>query len=86
MKAQFLDMLRANVADKWLYDRHHLFLLTLNDRLFLAPLEEPKRVLDVGTGNGIWAQYDHINSYEQMSPSIRSQNLGTLQTSSLKLR
>ncbi|MCJ1362394.1 hypothetical protein MMC16_001497 [Acarospora aff. strigata] len=35
---------------------HHLFLLTYNDRLFLAPIEAPKRVLDVGTGTGIWAQ------------------------------
>ena len=86
MKVQFPGMLRTNVSDRLLYDRHHLFLLTLNDRLFLAPLEEPRRVLDVGTGNGIWAQYDHINSYKQMSPKICSQNLETLQTSSLKLR
>ncbi|KAL9634366.1 MAG: hypothetical protein Q9164_004129, partial [Protoblastenia rupestris] len=35
---------------------HHIFLLTLNDKLFLAPLQNPKKVLDVGTGNGIWAQ------------------------------
>lgn len=79
-------MLRANVSDKWLYDRHHLFLLTLNDRLFLAPLEEPKRVLDVGTGNGIWAQYDHTSHYKQMGSSIRLHDPGTLRTSSPKLR
>ncbi|KAF6831314.1 methyltransferase domain-containing protein [Colletotrichum plurivorum] len=39
--------------------QHHLFLLTLGgDRLHLAPFSEenpPKRVLDVGTGTGIWA-------------------------------
>lgn len=34
--------------------RHHLFLLTLNDKLFLAPLKNPKRVLDIGTGIGMW--------------------------------
>ncbi|KAL9098154.1 MAG: hypothetical protein Q9163_006130 [Psora crenata] len=36
--------------------RHHIFLLTLNDKLYLAPLQNPKRALDVGTGNGVWAQ------------------------------
>lgn len=29
--------------------------MTLNDRLFLSPIEEPKRILDLGTGTGIWA-------------------------------
>lgn len=36
--------------------RHLLHLLTLNDKLFLAPLKNPKRVIDVGTGIGVWAQ------------------------------
>ena len=39
--------------------QHNLFLLTLEDRLGLAPPNDPdskvKRVLDVGTGTGIWA-------------------------------
>lgn len=35
--------------------RHHLCILTLQDRLFLAPVENPKRILDLGTGTGIWA-------------------------------
>ena len=39
-------------------DSHLLFLLTLNNRLFLAPLDNPKVVLDIGTGIGIWAQYE----------------------------
>ena len=34
---------------------HHLFLLTFNDKLHLAPLQNPKRVIDIGTGIGIWA-------------------------------
>ena len=38
------------------YLSHHIFLLTLDDKLFLAPLQDPKNVLDVGTGNGLWAQ------------------------------
>ena len=38
--------------------RHHMFLLTLNNKLFLAPIKNPKRVMDVGTGLGIWASYE----------------------------
>lgn len=34
---------------------HHLWLLTLRDQLFLAPIENPQIVLDVGTGTGLWA-------------------------------
>ncbi|KAF2186779.1 S-adenosyl-L-methionine-dependent methyltransferase [Zopfia rhizophila CBS 207.26] len=34
---------------------HHLWLLTLNDQLFLAPIQDPQLILDVGTGTGLWA-------------------------------
>jgi ubiquinone/menaquinone biosynthesis C-methylase UbiE len=36
---------------------HHIFLKMLDGKLTLAPLDQnpPKRVLDVGTGTGIWA-------------------------------
>lgn len=35
---------------------HHIIKLVLNDRLFLAPIEDgPIRVLDIGTGTGLWA-------------------------------
>ncbi|CCE28851.1 uncharacterized protein CPUR_02540 [Claviceps purpurea 20.1] len=36
---------------------HHVLTILLDDQLFLAPLEKDKihRVLDVGTGSGIWA-------------------------------
>ena len=37
--------------------RHHLWLLTLDDKLFLAPVEDPQSILDVGTGTGLWAVY-----------------------------
>ncbi|KAE9572295.1 hypothetical protein CGMCC3_g11691 [Colletotrichum fructicola] len=40
--------------------QHHLCLLTLDNRLGLAPANDPDskvtRVLDVGTGTGIWAE------------------------------
>jgi methylase of polypeptide subunit release factors len=39
--------------------QHNLFLLTFGDKLGLAPPNDPGakvgRVLDVGTGTGIWA-------------------------------
>ncbi|KAM3420373.1 hypothetical protein BST61_g3652 [Cercospora zeina] len=34
---------------------HHLCLMTLRDKLFLAPVTSPRRILDIGTGTGIWA-------------------------------
>ncbi|KAK3314452.1 S-adenosyl-L-methionine-dependent methyltransferase [Apodospora peruviana] len=34
---------------------HHLLSLTLGNKLYLAPLSNPKKVLDIGTGTGIWA-------------------------------
>ncbi|WQF89316.1 Putative S-adenosyl-L-methionine-dependent methyltransferase superfamily [Colletotrichum destructivum] len=35
---------------------HNALLMLLDDRLYLAPIDDhPQRVLDVGTGTGIWA-------------------------------
>jgi len=34
---------------------HHIFLTLLGGKLGTAPLDNPHRVLDVGTGTGIWA-------------------------------
>jgi ubiquinone/menaquinone biosynthesis C-methylase UbiE len=35
--------------------QHHIFRLTLDDRLCLCPKNDgAKRVLDLGTGTGIW--------------------------------
>ncbi|EKJ77672.1 hypothetical protein FPSE_02170 [Fusarium pseudograminearum CS3096] len=49
--------------------QHNLFILTLDNRLGLAPPNDPganvKHVLDIGTGTGIWAiDYadEHLNS------------------------
>ncbi|CAK4030673.1 related to methyltransferase [Lecanosticta acicola] len=35
--------------------QHHLFRITYAYKLFFAPLQNPRRCLDVGTGTGIWA-------------------------------
>ncbi|KAH7137473.1 S-adenosyl-L-methionine-dependent methyltransferase [Dactylonectria estremocensis] len=35
---------------------HNVLLMNLDDKLFIAPIaEHPARVLDIGTGTGIWA-------------------------------
>lgn len=34
---------------------HHMYLLTLDQKLHLAPIQHPQAILDVGTGTGIWA-------------------------------
>ncbi|KAK6531748.1 hypothetical protein TWF694_002919 [Orbilia ellipsospora] len=34
---------------------HHIFMLRLKGKLFLAPIEHPQKIMDVGTGTGIWA-------------------------------
>ncbi|EGC49865.1 conserved hypothetical protein [Histoplasma capsulatum var. duboisii H88] len=34
---------------------HHAYLLLLKKKLYLAPIRNPQKVLDVGTGTGIWA-------------------------------
>jgi ubiquinone/menaquinone biosynthesis C-methylase UbiE len=34
---------------------HHMYLMTLEGKLHLAPLVNPHKILDVGTGTGIWA-------------------------------
>jgi methylase of polypeptide subunit release factors len=35
---------------------HHVYTLVLDGALYLAPIgENPERVLDLGTGTGIWA-------------------------------
>ncbi|KAL4803137.1 S-adenosyl-L-methionine-dependent methyltransferase [Aspergillus unguis] len=45
---------------------HHMYLLTLDSKLHLAPLDNPQEILDVGTGTGIWAM-DAADEY----PSAR---------------
>ena len=36
--------------------QHHIFKVTLGDKLCLSPLSDgAKRVLDLGTGSGIWS-------------------------------
>lgn len=34
--------------------QHHMFKMVMEGRLFRVPLQNPERVLDIGTGSGIW--------------------------------
>ncbi len=34
---------------------HHIFRMTLDGKLCQTKLANPQRILDVGTGTGIWA-------------------------------
>ena len=33
---------------------HHVFAMVYKGNLYRAPIDKPERVLDVGTGTGIW--------------------------------
>jgi SAM-dependent methyltransferase len=35
--------------------QHHIYRLCLAGRIYRAPIKNPQRVLDIGTGTGIWA-------------------------------
>ncbi|RMJ18322.1 hypothetical protein CDV36_001948 [Fusarium kuroshium] len=58
--------------------QHHLFLLTFDDSLGLAPpnkaKSEVKRVLDLGTGTGIWAM-DFGDEHPEAHPTFVPPNV-----------
>ncbi|KAH8657880.1 S-adenosyl-L-methionine-dependent methyltransferase [Xylariales sp. PMI_506] len=43
---------------------HAFFTTLLNDRLYLAPIESPRKVIDIATGTGIW-----VNELSEMCPN-----------------
>ncbi|CAI7643318.1 unnamed protein product [Penicillium crustosum] len=45
---------------------HHIYLMLLKGELFQAPINNPKRVLDLGTGTGLWAI-----EYAEVPPNCR---------------
>jgi hypothetical protein len=34
--------------------QHHMFKLVMEGKLYHVPLDNPKQILDIGTGSGIW--------------------------------
>ncbi|CZR66314.1 related to TAM domain methyltransferase [Phialocephala subalpina] len=55
---------------------HHLWTLVLEDKFFLAPVTNPQKVLDLGTGTGIWAM-DVADRYP--SAEVRGIDLSPIQ-------
>ncbi|KAI9727414.1 MAG: hypothetical protein M1834_008420 [Cirrosporium novae-zelandiae] len=53
---------------------HHMFRLAMNDKLHFAPLPpDPARILDVGTGTGIWAmEMDWKRPQPNSAPMVNS--------------
>ena len=39
--------------------QHAKFIMLLGDRLHLAPIDDPKKILDLGTGTGEYIVSDH---------------------------
>lgn len=52
---------------------HEVFLMLLDGRLYTAPLDRPQRILDIGTGTGIWAidMADKYPSAEVIGTDLR---------------
>ncbi|KAK8040255.1 hypothetical protein PG991_000043 [Apiospora marii] len=46
--------------------QHNVYKLLIEGRLYLAPIRDPRHVLDLGTGTGIWA-----NEFAQAHPEAR---------------
>ncbi|KAI1017179.1 hypothetical protein LB505_001973 [Fusarium chuoi] len=58
MSRQFITNVTLQSEQERLDLQHHLFTLTLGGKLFLSPIGDTKhlsRVLDAGTGTGVWA-------------------------------
>ncbi|QRD84128.1 S-adenosyl-L-methionine-dependent methyltransferase [Aspergillus flavus] len=41
---------------------HHIYSLILDGEIHIAPIKTPQRVLDIGTGTGIWASSEVIGN------------------------
>ncbi|KAH8423768.1 class I SAM-dependent methyltransferase [Aspergillus melleus] len=55
---------------------HHMYLITLDGKLHLAPIDSPQEILDVGTGTGVWA-IDMADEYP--SASVTGVDLSPIQ-------
>ncbi|CAI7598119.1 unnamed protein product [Penicillium glandicola] len=60
---RLLNSVDKNVNEQ---QSHHIYLMILKGELFQAPIKNPKRVLDLGTGTGLWAM-----EYAEVPPNCR---------------
>lgn len=49
------DPQRESIVISNVHVSHQMMYIVHDDKLFLAPVKNPQKVLDVGTGTGIWA-------------------------------
>jgi hypothetical protein len=64
--------------------QHQKYYLVLNDRHYLAPIHNPQRILDLGTGTGIALQQSRCSHATLML--IHPRHLGTRNSRPLPLR
>uniref|UniRef100_A0A364KKN3 Methyltransferase domain-containing protein n=1 Tax=Talaromyces amestolkiae TaxID=1196081 RepID=A0A364KKN3_TALAM len=57
---------------------HHIYLMLTGGKLHLSPISQPQRVLDLGTGTGIWA-IDFADEYP--SSTVLGNDLSPIQPS-----
>ncbi|OJD21863.1 hypothetical protein ACJ73_06793 [Blastomyces percursus] len=68
---------------------HHGYMLLKEQKLYLAPINKPQKVLDVGTGTGIWAidfADQHPEAMSTTQPSTPGPSPPTLSITSTSAR
>lgn len=62
--------------------QHHISILTLNGKLHFSPIKEDGKILDLGTGNGIfkrippYSQARYTDNWCDMLPGIWAIDVG----------
>lgn len=53
--------------------QHHMFKFVMQGQLYHVPLKDPKEILDIGTGSGIWPiEMGKITYFRQSSRVLRA--------------
>lgn len=65
---------------------HTMFLKLFNDRPYTAPIEEPRNIIDLGTGTGLWASLvaDWFDGENHPLAAVKGVDLAPQQDSSLQ--
>jgi len=65
---------------------HALFLRAFDDKPYIAPIEAPRNIIDLGTGTGLWASLvaDWFDGSERPLANVKGVDLAPLQESSVQ--
>jgi hypothetical protein len=65
---------------------HAMFLRLLDNKPYIAPIEEPKNIVDLGTGTGLWASLiaDWFDGEERPRATVKGVDLAPQQESSVQ--